>query len=276
MISNMMQKILHMIFRETKKPPLLTSQDEYIITSIMREEHLSITSELIRDAILHKYGSISPIHAGQIALLYNPDVNNWDLRHTACAVAESYCTDHKHPEIDNLVNFVAWAEKHLEGIPFMKEHDPHKTGDYDPTRPAVWLESLYNHLERYTREAEYIDELHYLHPDRYKNILPGNGGESNIVTNHNEYNAAKGGWYHNQAQAIEAAINSPDFTPSKGLSILREYWTYYVTPSVFRAIGAPIAYCLYCAAEFPDTPESRKEFRRAVYAIHDDPPPQKK
>jgi len=257
-----------MIFNATKKNALLTSQDEYIITSIMREENISLTSELIRDAIVHKYGSISTLHARQITLLYRTDIPTWDLRRTACAVAESYCTDHKHPEIDNLVNFVAWAEKHLEGIPFMREHDPFRTGDYDPTRPMTWLESLYQHLERYEKEAEIIDELHALHPDYYKDVLPGNGGESCIVTNHNEYNAAKGGWHHKQAKSIEALIKSPDFTPSKGLSILRKYWPYYVTPSVFRSIGTPIAYCLYCAEEFPDTPEARNEFRHAVYAIH--------
>ncbi len=256
-----------MFFKPPEPPSLLTPKDEQIIRAILAEENLPLSSEVIRDAVMYKYGSTGR-HAGQLTLMYRDDMTNWNLRETACAVAESYCGTHKHPEVDNLVHLVEWAEKHLEGIPFMSEYNPYKTGDYDPTRPEVWLDSLYLHLECYDQEAQRIDDLRKTNPKYFKGVLPGEGGESRVITNNLEYKAAKGGWHREQAEAIKAVITSPDFTPSQALAILREYWTYYVTPAEFCYIGSPIAFCLYCAAEFPDTPEARREFRHAVFSIH--------
>lgn len=233
---------------------------------MLEEEGLTLDEDTIFDALMYKYGSTNKNHAFQLMLLY---AGKLDLRNTAGAVAEQYY-DHKHPEIDNLVGFIEWLENHLEGISFAKEYDPMQSGDYNPKEPAHWLDGMYTLMQSYQREGEMIDSMRQIPVlEEYFNGVPeGEGGESKIITSHELYNLYRGGWFKEQAVAIERELNSPDITPSKALSMLRENWELYTSSTSFRNMNRCIEYCIYCAADFPDTPEARKAFRHVVQAIH--------
>lgn len=239
-------------------------RSEKIVNSILKEEGLELNDDTLVSSVMAKYGSIDPNHAKQLEFLYD---GSWSFRRTAAAVVEGYYR-HPQPEIFNLVPLIKFLSKHLDGIPFMDEWNPEKSGDYDPTRAAHFLDAEYKLFGSYQREGEQID---YLHSEAKKELYPypkGDNHESRIITNHQLYNLYINGWFKKQEDKIAKIILSKDLTPSIALNVLAENWEWYVTPTAFRNMTHDIEYCIYCAEEFPDNPEARKEFRKVVMAIH--------
>lgn len=253
------------MFKEKMVKILMRKKTADIVAKLLEEEKLSLNEDTVFKALMFRYGSVNRKHAWQIMNLYS---GTWDLRRTARAVAEQYY-DHKQPEIKRLIYFIEWLEKHLEGIPFSAEWDM-KSGDYDPTRPLEQLFSMYYLFERYVEEGEQIDSIHRdaSFGDYFAGVSEGEEGISQVITSHELYNLYKNGYFQDQAEAIKQELESPDITPSKVLNMLRENWEFYTTPSTFRNMNKCIEYCICCAAEFPDNPEARREFRHAVQEIH--------
>ena len=67
------------------------------------------------------------------------------------------------------------------------------------------------------------------------------------------------------AELIKKSIESPNLMPSEALKILHDRWDFY---SKFPTMNKCLEYCILCAEKFPDAPESRREFKRAVKQIH--------
>ena len=257
-----------MLFEEKVVKILMKKKAADIVANILQEEGLPLNEDTVFDALMFKYASVNQTHAHQIMDLYN---GTYDLRRTAGAVAEQYY-DNKHPDIERLIPFIEWLEKHLEGVPFASEWDPNESGDYDPTRPEHWLDDMYNLVEVYVREGESVDLLRSNHINAktkfFEGVPEGEGGESEVITSNALYNLYKKGYFKDLAEDIRKELSSPDITPSKALSILRENWDLYTTPRSFHGINRCLEYCIYCAAKFPDTPEARKEFRHIIREIH--------
>lgn len=253
------------MFGVNRKDIKLSEGSKKIIDAILEEEGLELNDEIIVDSIMNKYGSIDANIAQQLKLLYD---GSWSLRTIAVSIVGAF-RDHPQPEIFNLVPLIKFLSKHLQGIPFMSEWDVERSGDYDPTRPGDFLDATYKLFGSYHREGEKIDYIHEETDLKKINNLPkGDNEESQVITDYSYYVAYAKGWFKEREEKIAKVILSKDLTPSEALNVLAKYWKFYVTPKVFKNMTDDIEYCIYCAEEFPDTPEARKEFRHAVQAIH--------
>lgn len=189
----------------------------------------------------------------------------YDLRSTAGAVVEQYYSN-SHPGIKELVHFINWLDHHLQGIPFSPIWDPNISGDYDPTRPAHFLSTLFEIFESYERAGKSIDSLRRnpMLKKHLESLLEGEGGESHIITSNQLYRLYKSGFFKERAIEIKKKISSPDITPSVALSILSQNWEYYVTPACFHNLNRCIEYCIYGANDFPDNDYYRESFMNLI------------
>ena len=102
----------------------------------------------------------------------------YNLRDAAATIAEQYYTP-ATPEIKTILPFIAWLEETLDGISFSTDWDPNQSGDYDPTRPAHFLDSMYKtfDIKGFTEQARSIKkeiESPTLTPSKALSILRKN------------------------------------------------------------------------------------------------------
>lgn len=97
------------------------------------------------------------INAYTSEILEDLKFNTIDLRVAVCRILEHQAfNDHIHPEIDNLIFLVRWLEKHLKNSGFA-EYEPYRMGDFDPTKPNVWLMGLHLLLEHNYDQPEEVE-----------------------------------------------------------------------------------------------------------------------
>lgn len=174
------------------------------------------------------------------------DDENSDLRRAAATVAAQYYSN-AQPGIEKLTFFIAWLEKHLNGIPFVEEYVPEKHGDYDPRRPAHFLGGMYQLLESYQQD--------------------GNAGTSRLLTTPKLQKLYAEDFFKHTAEKIKETLLSPALTPSAALALLSENWELYSTPSFFRNINKCIEFCIYCATDFPDSDDARTELAGIIRTL---------
>ena len=251
-------------------PPILDTirgRSRIIVGKILQEEGIEVSGKTMEDLTLYRYGSQDVIHAAAIGSLYADD--GYDLRQAALSVVSVYW-DHSRNDIGRVVKLLNWLAETLDGIGWAIGDDYHGPASWNPARPELGLEELHTMLMSYDESAAMIDRHWASAGNReYMTRMGAIPGEEPTplfgchIKDNQTYNLAKSGWFREQAEEVRQKLEAHEMSPSDAMQTLVEYWDYYSAPT-FKNINHRIEYIVRCAAEFPDTPELRKEFRRIV------------
>lgn len=257
----------------SESPPglsIIGGKIKAMIEKILQEEGKDFSEETVKELALYRYGSQDKEHASAIEALYADD--HYSLRQAVLKVIAVY-SDHSRADIGRVPMLLAWMADHLEGVGWASADDYYGPASWSPAHPELGLSELHTELMTYDESATMIDRHWASAGNReYLTRMGAVPGEEPHhlhgchITDHQTYNLAKSGWFREQADEVRQKLEAHEMTPSDALRTLIEYWEYYSDP-YFRRINHRIEYIVRCAAEFPDTPELRKEFRRIVCSL---------